>query len=95
MRYDGTLWDWHREVSPEKSQRFGRSMAGYANMLSYDTILNGRIFELFCILVCILFVPQGSHGAKSLQERLYAMLLVEQDTLVFISRRTAHRTGSA
>ena len=95
MGYDGTLWDWHREVSPEKSQRFGRGMVGYASMLSYNTILNG-IFSLTIWYISIHSLsPQGSHGAKSLQGRLYAMLLAGQDTLVFISQRTAHRTGSA
>ena len=96
MRYDGTLWDWHREVSPEKSRRFGRGMVGYASMLSYNTILNGicSFYHLPYLYTHSLFY-QGFHGAKSLQERLYAMLLPEQDTLVFISPRTAHKTGSA
>ncbi|KAK7685214.1 hypothetical protein QCA50_011577 [Cerrena zonata] len=41
MKYNGTMWDWYRDVSPEKSKRFDRGMAGYGSMLHYDTVANG------------------------------------------------------
>ncbi|KAK7685213.1 hypothetical protein QCA50_011576 [Cerrena zonata] len=41
LRYDGSLWDWYKDVDPEKGERFGQAMIGFSAILKYDSILNG------------------------------------------------------
>ena len=41
MKYDGSLWDWYKDVNQERSAVFNRAMIGFGSMLDYDIRLGG------------------------------------------------------
>ncbi|CAL1708128.1 unnamed protein product [Somion occarium] len=41
MNYQGSVWDWYKEVDPVKGKRSGQAMVGFGSVLKLDSIVNG------------------------------------------------------
>ena len=55
LKYNGSLWDWYKNIDPSKGRRFEEAMIGFGSVLNYDAILNGGFVSDISSIVPDLF----------------------------------------
>ena len=65
LKYNGSLWDWYKNIDPSKGRRFEEAMIGFGSVLNYDAILNGGFVSDISSIVpdvfgCIRISVEGS-----------------------------------